>query len=242
MRMINKVLTRVVPWTIMLSMISGTAVAGIEEHSPVPTQEEWDLLMLDDEFWDGVDEARDQSSEGNPATSPYSTEGMIQDDLSRTVAEQPAQALGLPGKNFTTFDPDNPFDESLLEHAELKWRLATLGIEYLSEEELENWKEEAADNAVEETTTGNGSRAGGDISTANASATAAEASQDEDSESDGEEDETGEKEGTLTSSDPDGYDASEGGGCQTGYGAIFPMFLLLCLLFISQRKSNKVLR
>jgi len=240
--MISAALSKIAPWAIMLSMVSSTAIAGIEEHSPVPTQEEWDLLMLDDEFWDSVDEARDQSSEGNPATSPYSTEGMIQDDLSRTVAEQPAQALGLPGKRFTTFDPDNPFDESLLEHAELKWRLATLGIEYLSEEELENWKAEAADNAVEETTTGNGSRAGGDVSTTNASATTAEVSKDDDSENDGEEDETGEKEGTLTSSDSDGYDASEGGGCQTGQGAAFPMFFLLCLLFISQRKTIKVLR
>ena len=240
--MISAVVMKTIPWAIMLSMISSTAIAGIEEHSPVPTQEEWELLMLDDEFWDGVDEARDQSSEGNPATSPYSTEGMIQDDLSRTVGEQPAQALDLPEKLFTTFDPDNPFDESLREHAELKWRLATLGIEYLSEEELKNWKEEAADNAVEEVTTDNGNRAGGDISTANTSATTAEASTEEDSESDNEEEENGEKEGSLTSSNSDSYDSSEGGGCQTGQRATFPMFFLFCLLFISQRKSIKVLR
>jgi hypothetical protein len=239
MNLFRECLLKAIPAAMVLTLFAGTAMAGIEEHSPVPTQEEWELLMLDDEFWDGVEEARDRSSEGNPSTNPYAAEGMVQDDEFGAVGNQEVEAHGRLYKKFTTFDPDNPFDEELMDHAELKWRLATLGIEYLTEEELENWKEEAADKAVEETRTETGSQAQGNAATASSSASTASASGEGDDDSD--DSETAEKEGSLSQDDEVGYESAEPGGCNTAGGTGVHLFGLLFAGLVILRRSDKVL-
>ena len=236
MRLLEFCVLKMMPAALVLTVLAGHAQAGIEEHSPVPTQEEWELLMLDDDFWDSVEEARDRSSEGNPSTNPYAKEGMVQDDELKAAGSQIVEAHSRLTKQFTTFDPGNPFDEELMNHAELKWRMAALGIEYLTEEELENWKEEAADKAVEETRTEKGSQAG--FATATSSASAATASAE--GEEEGEDSETGEKEGSLSYEDDSHCESSEGWMPDQPEAPIHLMALFL-IAFAILRRSSKVL-
>ena len=221
--------------------IPAVAVGGIEEHSPLPTAEEWELIMLDDEFWDGVEEAQDQSSESDPATAPYSTDISFMKSSDNGVGENIHVSHPPLNNKWEAFKPDNELSEDLWDHAELKVRFAALGLDLMTEEELKEWEESLDDIPFEKPEEGqvdDASPDGGNDEAGYTNIGGQYAGSDD--EEDEEEEDTAEKESGLLKSydsEEDGYDGNQAVGCQTRGTTTHTTFwgLLALALFTCRR-------
>ena len=216
-------------------LVPTLAFAGIEEHSPIPTAEEWELIMLDDEFWDGVDEARDQSSESDPSTALYSTDPEFMMDEGNSVGDNVELTHPHLSNEWGAVDVDNHFKEDLNAYIDLKKKLATVGLDLLSEEELEALEEDLDDIPFEDPRD-NHTNGDSQVETGNEAsyASSAQGYGDSEDDEDDESEDTAEKESGLaaTDSEGDGYEESQAVGCTSAKGPFNGAFLGLMMLML----------
>ena len=224
---------------------TGAAFAGIEEHSPLPTGEEWEFIVLDDEFWNSADEANAQSEESDPMTSPLASG----EKTLRNSLNSPGETMGNWRLQFQPRKSDREEDrwkkELLEEHLELKWKFAALGLEYLSESELENWRKGESGNTAEDgsTTNSSGTMTASAATSSNASTSSSD-NEDSDDDSD-DEPTTAEIERGLEYVEGTGEEEEnsyQAGGCQQTFPGGIPLLLLLCGLFSLQATQRQLRR
>ena len=226
-------------------LVPALAFAGIEEHSPLPTAEEWELIMLDDEFWDGVDEARDQSSESDPSTALYSTDPEFMMDVGNSVGDNVELTHPRLTNVWGAVDLDNRFKEDLDAYTDLKKKLATVGLDLMSEEELEALEEDLDDIPFEDPrdnrTSGDSQlKAGNEASYASSAQGYGDSEEEEDDESE----DTAEKESGLavTDTDGDGYEDTHAVGCRSARAPLNGAFLCLTMLILIGLKRRQLQR
>ena len=207
----------VVPLALLTVLIAGPRAAegGIEEHNPLPTSEEMEMLILDDGFWESVDEESRSASQSDPSTDPNGSplagsarllEHENQAGVDESWAlEQNASFAGRLGG----LSPEQK------EFARLKWKLATVGVDLLTEKELENLQAELEETGVidpDENPT-----LEGDLESVNSGASASSQGTGAESESDDAEaeEETGAKSGALLG-EMESESSAEGGCSQSG--------------------------
>jgi len=217
-------------------LIAGPRAAegGIEEHNPLPTSEEMEMLILDDGFWESVDEESRSASQSDPSTDPNGSplagsarllEHENQAGVDESWAlEQNASFAGRLGG----LSPEQK------EFARLKWKLATVGVDLLTEKELENLQAELEETGVidpDENPT-----LEGDLESVNSGASASSQGTGAESESDDAEaeEETGAKSGALLG-EMESESSAEGGCSQSGAtgwskSAFWSLFLLAFVL------------
>ena len=141
-------------WVVALTVLAGIALepssarGGIEEHNPLPTSEELEILVLDDGFWDSVDEERRSASQSDPTTD-LSSDGIIGNsswvEHSNDVGLDESWQLENESSFAGQLGGLSPEQEDF---ARLKWKLATVGLDLLTEEELENLQAELEETGV----------------------------------------------------------------------------------------------
>jgi len=223
-------------------LVPALAFAGIEEHSPIPTAEEWELIMLDDEFWDGVDEARDQSSESDPSTALYSTDPEFMMNEGNSVGDNVEFNHPHLSNDWGAVDADNHFKDDLDAYTELKKRLATVGLDLMSEEELKALEEDLDDIPFEEPSENqaNGNAQAEAGSEASYASTSQGYGESDDEDDDGSED-TAEKESGLEATDSygDGYDDTHAVGCTSAKGPFNGAFLgFIMMMLLGVRRTQ----
>lgn len=235
----------VVPLALLMVLITGPRAAkgGIEEHNPLPTSEEMEMLVLDDGFWESVDEESRSASQSDPSTdlngaTLAGSTGWLEHENQAGVAEswaleQNASFAGRLGE----LSPEQE------DFARLKWKLATVGVDLMTEQELENLRAELEETGVidpDENPT-----LEGDLESLNGGASAGSQGSGSESESESDdaeaEEETGAKSGALLG-EMESESTTEGGCAQsgtTGWGqsAFWSLFLLALL---RSREKNTI--